>query len=74
MLARFDILNEQPQGDFLWLEAVATLEAAASRVAVLSCKLSGRIVVFDQHSQSTVSVAECHSQSRAGYGDNAGVA
>jgi hypothetical protein len=56
MHQRFDILKEDPDGEFLWLEAVATIEAAAARIAELGRKTTGRIIVFDQQLQATVQV------------------
>ena len=61
MHERFDILREEPVGEFLWLEAVATLEAAASRVEALAKNTPGRFVVFDQRLQATVTVPLRHS-------------
>jgi hypothetical protein len=54
MEARFDILREDTAGDFLWLEAVPSIEAAASRIEVLATQMTGRFVVFDQRLQATV--------------------
>ncbi len=54
MEERFDILREDATGDFLWLEAASSLEAAALRVEILSTQMTGRFVVFDQHIQATV--------------------
>jgi hypothetical protein len=54
MEARFDILREDFAGDFLWLEAVTSIEAAASRIEILSAQMAGRFVVFDQRLQATV--------------------
>jgi hypothetical protein len=61
MQERFDILKEEPVGEFVWLEAVATLEAAASRIEALAKNTTGRFVVFDQRLQATVSVPLSHS-------------
>jgi len=61
MHERFDILREEPVGEFLWLEAVATLEAAASRVEALAKNTPGRLIVFDQRLQATVIVPFRHS-------------
>jgi len=57
MLDRFDILKEDLAGEFLWLEAVPTLEAAASRVEALAKNATGRFIVFDERLQTTVNVA-----------------
>lgn len=56
MQERFDILKEEPPGEFLWLEAVASVEVAAARIEVLARNTTGRLIVFDQHLQTTVSI------------------
>jgi len=56
MQERFDILKEEPPGEFLWLEAVPTVEVAAARIEVLAKNTTGRFIVFDQRLQATVSV------------------
>jgi hypothetical protein len=56
MQERFDILKEEPAGEFLWLEAVPTMELAAARIAVLAKNTPGRFIVFDQRLQATVPV------------------
>jgi hypothetical protein len=56
MQERFDILKEEPPGEFLWLEAVPSVEVAAARIAMLEKKTSGRFIVFDQRLQATVPV------------------
>jgi len=56
MQERFDILKEEPPGEYLWLEAVATIEVAASRIEVLARNTSGRFIVFDQRLQAAVPV------------------
>jgi hypothetical protein len=54
MEARFDILREDTAGDFLWLEAVPSIEVAAVRIEALATQMTGRFVVFDQQRQATV--------------------
>jgi hypothetical protein len=61
MQPRFDILKEEPAGEFLWLETAATLEAAALRVEALAKNTTGRFVVFDQQLQATVTIPLRHS-------------
>jgi len=56
MQARFDILKEEPPGEFLWLEAAPSVEVAAARIAVLEKNTTGRFIVFDQRLQATVPV------------------
>jgi len=54
MKTRFDILKEDPPGEYLWLEAVATLDLAASRAETLAAGGTGRIIIFDQEMQAKV--------------------
>jgi hypothetical protein len=56
MQERFDILKEEPPGEFVWLEAVASVEVAAARIEELAKNTTGRLVVYDQHLQTTVPV------------------
>jgi hypothetical protein len=56
MEARFDILREDATGEYTWLEAVNSLDVAATRIDDLSRKMTGRFVVFDQRLQATVPV------------------
>jgi hypothetical protein len=56
MEVRFDILREDAAGEYIWLEAVNSLELAATRVDVLSREMTGRFVVFDQRVQATVPI------------------
>jgi hypothetical protein len=57
MQERYDILKEDPPGEFLWLEAAASIEAATARVRVLAAQhATGRFIVFDQQMQTTVVV------------------
>jgi hypothetical protein len=56
MEARFAILREDPQGDFLWLEAVPSIEVAELRIEVLATQMRGRFVVFDERAQATVQI------------------
>lgn len=61
MQARFDILKEDPPGEFLWLEAAASMDVAVSRARILGSRVQGRIIIFDQESQSTVPVSQVGS-------------
>jgi hypothetical protein len=56
MEIRFDILREDPEGEYFWLEAVSSLEVAATRIDDLSKQMTGRFVVFDQRLQATVPI------------------
>ena len=56
MEVRFDILREDAAGEYIWLEAVNSLEVAATRIDDLSKRMTGRFVVFDQRLQATVPV------------------
>jgi hypothetical protein len=56
MEVRFDILREDATGEYTWLEAVNSLDVAATRIDDLSRKMTGRFVVFDQQLQATVPV------------------
>jgi hypothetical protein len=56
MEVRFDILREDAAGEYIWLEAVNSLELAATRIDVLSKEMTGRFVVFDQRVQATVPI------------------
>jgi hypothetical protein len=56
MEVRFDILREDGAGEYIWLEAVNSLELAATRIDVLSKEMTGRFVVFDQRVQATVPI------------------
>jgi len=56
MEARFAILREDPQGDFLWLEAVPSIELAELRIEILATQMRGRFVVFDECAQATVQI------------------
>jgi hypothetical protein len=56
MEVRFDILREDATGEYIWLEAVNSLDVAATRIDDLSRKMTGRFVVFDQRLQATVPV------------------
>ena len=56
MEVRFDILREDAAGEYIWLEAVNSLELAAMRIDVLSKEMTGRFVVFDQRVQATVPI------------------
>jgi hypothetical protein len=56
MEVRFDILREDATGEYTWLEAVNSLELAATRIDVLSKQMTGRFVVFDQRVQATVPI------------------
>lgn len=56
MEVRFDILREDAAGEYIWLEAVNSLELAATRIDVLSKQMTGRFVVFDQQAQATVPI------------------
>ena len=56
MEVRFDILREDATGEYTWLEAVNSLDVAATRIDDLSRKMTGRFVVFDQRLQATVPV------------------
>jgi hypothetical protein len=56
MEVRFDILREDAAGEYIWLEAVNSLELAATRIDILSKELTGRFVVFDQRVQATVPI------------------
>lgn len=56
MEVRFDILREDATGEYTWLEAVNSLELAATRIDVLSKQMAGRFVVFDQRVQATVPI------------------
>ena len=56
MEVRFDILREDDEGEYTWLEAVNSLEVAATRIDDLSKRMTGRFVVFDQRLQATVPI------------------
>ena len=56
MEIRFDILREDAAGEYFWLEAVNSLEVAATRIDDLSKQMPGRFVVFDQRLQATVPI------------------
>ncbi|MGA2420265.1 MAG: hypothetical protein ABSG69_09285 [Candidatus Acidiferrum sp.] len=45
----------------MWLEATATREAAAARIAVLAKNMTGRFVMFDQELQAAVAIPVRHS-------------
>jgi hypothetical protein len=60
MEVRFDILREDDEGEYIWLEAVNSLEVAATRIDELSKRMTGRFVVFDQRLQATVPVPAPH--------------
>jgi hypothetical protein len=56
MQDRFDILKEDPPGEFLWLEAAATMEIATARVAELAKNTTCRFIVFDQRQHNAVPI------------------
>ncbi len=66
MEVRFDILREDATGEYIWLEAVNSLDVAATRIDDLSRKMTGRFVVFDQRLQATVPVPATHRAAAVG--------
>lgn len=49
-----DILKRQNDGSFIWIESVADIESARSRLNVLAGANPGEYFVFDQRQQQIV--------------------
>lgn len=51
---QLDILRREPDGSFIWMEAVHDLEGAKARLEELVGAAPGEYFVFDQRSQEIV--------------------
>jgi hypothetical protein len=54
MQTPFDLLRRDPDGSFIWLEAVADLPHARARLRELACGAPGEYVLFDHTRQETI--------------------
>ncbi|HEY2461618.1 MAG TPA: hypothetical protein VGI16_12460 [Candidatus Acidoferrum sp.] len=54
MIAPFDLLKREPDGNIIWIEAVADLHSAHLRLQELATASPGEYLIFDQDHQTTV--------------------
>ena len=54
MQTLFDLIRRDPDGSFVWLEAVADLARARARLQELASRNPGEYLLFDHTRQETV--------------------